>query len=139
MQKNDPTSSKALPEAPEVIFTNWREILNSAPAPHALRQGYIRAIEGYLDYCRQNGISVAKESARNFMGEVLRRKLATDPQLWKDGINWFFKTGRKTSGPVPPGVPSVGQADTGRNDWERRMIERLRLNHYSWRTEQAWA
>jgi len=32
----------------------------------------------------------------------------------------------------------VGRADTGRTDWERRLIERLRLNHYSWRTEQTY-
>jgi hypothetical protein len=128
----------ALPPPPEIIFTNWREILNFAPVPHALRQAYIHAIEAYLDYCRLNGISVTKQSARNFMADALRRRLADAPQLWKDGLNWFFRTGRKSAGPAPPGAPSIGQADTGRTDWERRMIERLRLNNYSWRTEQTY-
>jgi integron integrase len=132
------STTSPVPPPPEIIFTNWREILNLAPIPHPQRQGFTRAIEGYLEYCRHNGVSVTKESARGFMSDASRRGLATNPQLWKDGINWFFKTGRRSAGPVPPGVPSIGQADTGRTDWERRMIERLRLNHYSWRTEQTY-
>ena len=47
-------------------------------------------------------------------------------------------TERNSAGQVPPGVPSIRQADMGRTDWEARMIERLRLNHYSWRTEQTY-
>ncbi len=72
------------------------------------------------------------------MAEATRRGLAKDAASWKKGLNWFFTTGRKTSGPLPPGVPSLGHADTGQTDWERRLIERLRLNQYSWRTEQTY-
>jgi integron integrase len=72
------------------------------------------------------------------MADAQRRKLAEQPQLWKEGLNWFFREGKQASGLQPPGVPSVGRADTGRTDWERRLIERLRLNHYSWRTEQTY-
>ncbi len=35
-------------------------------------------------------------------------------------------------------VPSLGQADLGRTDWEQRMIRRLRSLHYQWRTEQTY-
>jgi hypothetical protein len=114
-----------------VIFTNWREVLNAAALSQPVRAGYAVAITGYLEYCRGNGLSVTSESARAFMADAERRQLARNPQLWKDGPNWFFHNGHKTSGPLPPGVPSLGQADTGRVDWERRLIERLRLNHYS--------
>lgn len=138
MHQTSAATQRGVPQGPELIFTNWREILNLSPSPYTLRQGYTRAIEAYLDYCRRNGLSVTKESARNFMADAHRRGLAPDPQLWKEGINWFFKTGHKSAGPLPPGVPSIGHADTGRTDWERRMIERLRLNHYSWRTEQTY-
>jgi hypothetical protein len=72
------------------------------------------------------------------MADAQRRKLARNPELWKQALNWFFKEGRRTSGLEPPGVPSVGRADTGRTDWERRLIERLRLGHYSWRTDQTY-
>ncbi len=35
-------------------------------------------------------------------------------------------------------MPTPGQADTGKTVWESRLIERLRLNHYAWRTEQTY-
>src|ERR1035441_5636173 len=126
------------PSVPGVIFTNWRERLNAAALPGAVRAGYTLAIAGYLDYCRRNGISVTLESARGYMADVTRRGLARNPPLWKQGLNWYFGEGRKTSGRQLRGVPSVGQADTGKTDWERRMIERLRLGQYAWRTEQTY-
>jgi hypothetical protein len=43
-----------------------------------------------------------------------------------------------TPTPRPEGVPSLGQADTGKTAWESRLIERLRLKHYAWRTEQTY-
>ncbi len=123
---------------PAVIFAHWREVLNRAPVSEAVRGGYALAIGGYLDYCRHHGASVTVESARGYVADAQRRKLARSPELWKQALNWFFKEGRRTSGAGSPGVPSVGQADTGRTDWERRLIERLRLGHYSWRTEQTY-
>ena len=35
-------------------------------------------------------------------------------------------------------IPTLGQADTGSQPWERRLIERLRIQHYAWRTEQTY-
>jgi integron integrase len=72
------------------------------------------------------------------MADVERRKLARNPGLWKSGLNWFFAEGRRSSAWTPGGEPTPGHADTGRTPWERRLIERLRLNHYSWRTEQTY-
>ena len=124
---------------PAVIFAHWREVLNGLALSQAARAGYALAISGYLDYCRLNGLSVTLETARMYMSDVERRKLAHNPKLWKEALNWYFKEGRRSSGIAPPpGTPSPGQADTGRTPWERRLIERLRLNHYSWRTEQTY-
>ena len=123
---------------PAVIFTHWREALNQARLSPAARGGYTLAIASYLDYCRRNGLSVTLESARGFVSDAQRRQLARNPQLWKEALNWFFREGRLHSALRPTGVPSAGQADTGRTPWERRLIERLRLNHYSWRTEQTY-
>jgi len=80
-----------MPPGPEVIFTNWREVLNLAPLPHTLREGYIRAIEVYLDYCRRTGLSVTKESARDCMADVVRRKLAANA-VQPDGTSMFTGT-----------------------------------------------
>jgi hypothetical protein len=123
------------PAVPAVIFPHWREVLNQFPLPPAARSGYALAIAGYLDYCRRNGLSVTLDSARGYMSDAQRRSLARNPQLWKEALNWFFRHGRDAA---PQGVPTRGGADLGRTDWERRLIERLRLNHYSWRTEQTY-
>ncbi|MDW8311034.1 MAG: integron integrase, partial [Verrucomicrobiales bacterium] len=35
-------------------------------------------------------------------------------------------------------VPTLGQADLGRTEWEQQLIRRLRSLHRSWRTEQTY-
>src|SRR5215831_18851345 len=138
MGLTDQGGQPASAAVPSVIFANWREVLNQARLADRTRAGYALAIGGYLDYCLRNGLSVNKESARAYMADVERRQLARNPQLWKSGLNWFFVEGRKSSAWAPGGQPLPGQADTGTTPWERRLIERLRLGHYSWRTEQTY-
>lgn len=127
------------PKVPDIIFSNWQEVLHRSRLSPAVQSVYSMAINGYLDYCNRNGISVTVDSARAYMSEVVRRGLARQPQLWKDGINWFFRTGREhTSARELSGTPTLGQADTGATPWEKRLIERLRIQHYAWRTEQTY-
>lgn len=71
---------------PAVIFAHWREVLNRAPVSEAVRGGYALAIGGYLDYCRHNGLSVTAESARGYVADAQRRKLARNAELWKHKI-----------------------------------------------------
>ena len=131
--------SPALPSAaPQVIFANWRETLHLLKLGRGLKHTYTQAIEGYLDYCLRNGLRVGVESARGFVADALRRGLTPDTPTWKEALNWFFREGQKRCAPQPDGVPSLGQADTGKTPWESRLIERLRLKHYSWRTEQTY-
>ncbi len=82
---------------------------------------------------------MGNESARGFVSDAWQRGLTRDGETWKAALNWFFREGRtRCSAPQPEGVASVGQADTGKTPWERRLIERLRLQHYSWRTERTY-
>jgi integron integrase len=115
-------------------------MLNQVPLTELDRRSYVRAIEGYLDYCCFNGMSVGLETARGYVSDALRRGITNkqDGQTWKNGLNWYFHEGHKRGTPQPPGVPTLGQADTGNSAWESRLIERLRLKHYSWRTEQTY-
>ena len=140
MQKGPGDQEKAgsILRVPEFIFVNWREVLNQVPLSVMARRTYVQAIETYLDYCRNNTVTVGKESARGFMDDAVRRGLTREPEAWKEAIRWYFRDGFKRGRPHPPGVPSLGQADTGRAHWEARMIERLRLKKYSWRTEQTY-
>ena len=205
MLNGQPTAPTPAPHdrAPEVSFANWREMLNELKLSRATRHAYAQAIEGYLQYCLGNGLSVGVDSARGFLEDALRLGLtgasahshpqesprpmtkewgedkgegapnanhpltptlaplvpreareevaaggggsvllhpevAADGATWKEALNWFCREGRKRSAPRPEGIPSLGQADTGRTPWETRLIERLRLKQYSWRTEQTY-
>lgn len=134
-----PSSGLPFPRAPEIIFANWREALHHSRLSPGIQTVYDLAISGYLEYCARNAISVTSASARAYMDDVQRRGLARQPALWKDGLNWFFRTGHEhTSVRVARSIPTLGQADTGAEPWERRLIERLRIQHYAWRTEQTY-
>jgi hypothetical protein len=111
------------------MISNWREALNRQGPQDRTRDDYTEAIGGYLDYCRLNHQTVAVASARIFMADVVRQGHITGERLasWKAGLNWFFKKGRAGLVPPPQGAPSLGRADLGRTDWERRLIERIRL------------
>jgi hypothetical protein len=107
-------SGGVFPAVPEIIFSNWREELHRAGLSSGVKSAYALAVSGYLDYCSLNAISVTTASARAYMEDVIRRGLAKHPALWKEGLNWFFRTGRGHCAVQPlSGVPSLGQADTG--------------------------
>jgi integrase len=55
----------------------------------------------------------------------------------KDGLNWWFRRGREGLGSGLKGVPPLARSDLGQTDWEARLIARLRLKRFSWRTEQT--
>ena len=127
------------PRVPDLIFTNWREALHNSGLSSGVQTVYGMAVGGYVEYCSRNAISVTSASARAYIADVVRRGLAKHPELWKDGLNWFFKEGRRHCATLTAtGLPTIGQADTGSQPWERRMIERLRLQHYAWRTEKTY-
>ena len=50
--------------------------------------------------------------------------------------NWLFHCRRRPPAALLTGVPSLGKADLGRTPWERRLVEKIRVRHLSWRTEQ---
>jgi hypothetical protein len=103
-------SDLPFPRVPDVIFTNWREALHLAGLGAGVQTVYSMAISGYLEYCALNAISVTTASARAYMEDVQRRGLARQPDLWKEGLNWFFREGRQhTSTRENRSVPVPGQ------------------------------
>src|SRR4051794_7689606 len=124
VQANAPAASSGtpFPRTPQIIFANWREALHQSGLSSGIQSVYAMAVQGYLDYCAHNAISVTIESARAYMDEVTRRGAARQPELWKEGLNWFFRAGRQHTsverGPVRP----LHQADTGAVPWEQRLI-----------------
>jgi integron integrase len=132
------SSGTPFPTTPQIIFANWREDLHHSGLSAGIQSVYCMAVQGYLDYCTHNAISVTTESARAYMDDVTRRGLARHPDLWKDGLNWFFRAGKQHTSVAPRTLQPLHQADTGAVAWEQRLIERLRIQHYAWRTEQTY-
>ena len=135
-QKTD--QIKVVTGVPEVVFANWREALHGSGIPRHVRTSHEYGIGRFLEYCLISGQSVTRQTASNFLSDAHRRHLAPPDGLWEQGVDWFFVNGQQMCAPQPDGVPSIGKADIGKTAWERRMIERLRLQHYSWRTEQTY-
>src|SRR6266849_650544 len=81
----------------------------------------------FLEYCVTSGQSVPRQTASNFLSDAHRRHLAPPDGLWEQEVDWFFVNGQQRCAAQPDGVPSIGKADIGKTAWERRMIERLRL------------
>jgi hypothetical protein len=79
MHKPEQGAGGRFSPVPTIIFPNWREMLNQASLSGAARGGYTLAISNYLEYCRLNGVSVTLESARAYMRDAERRKLARNP------------------------------------------------------------
>src|SRR5215471_11788008 len=108
---------------PQVIFANWREALHQSNLPRHLQGTYQQAIGRFLEFCTLASQSVTRQSASNFLSDAYRRHLAPANGQWEQALDWFFVNGEQRSALQPEGVPSVGQADTGKTPWERRMIE----------------
>jgi integron integrase len=146
-----------------VWFPRWAEILPQLRLPALHQQQYRLAIIQYLRFCKLTGQKATISSARAFMEDVTanRRLAASQFAMWKEAINWFFREGSKQmpvgmagsavrdwkkerrAGPARPtnnrtDVPPPAAADLGNSEWERRLIQQLRVGHYLWRTEQAY-
>lgn len=96
-----------------------------------------------MEYCRAKDCLPKVTAAREYV-EVARLEDAPGPvrlREWKDALNWFFRQRKewvRTQTQQAHGVPSLGRTDLGQVDWERRLIERVRMLHLAWRTERTY-
>ena len=78
--------------------------------------------------------------AREYV-ELQRLERAPGPaqlQEWKEALSWLFRCGQHPPSAELTGVPPLGRADPGRTPWEQRLVEKIRVWHCSWRTEQTY-
>ena len=121
-------------------FQNWAEVLGADPAVSpGLRESYRSTISAFLAYYQKRQSRPTVAAARDYvdLARLERQPGPVQLQEWKDGLNWFFRARRQKPQPVE-GVPPLGKMDLGATDWERRLIQRVRLLHLAWRTEQTY-
>lgn len=122
------------------FFPDWTRCLhNDDSLTPGLREVYRRALAGFLQFCQQRRSAPSVALARDYV-ELSQLEHAPSPaqlQEWKDALNWFFRRGRA---PVATfkGVPPLARSDLGSTEWEQRLVARLRLRHFSWRTEETY-
>jgi integron integrase len=124
-----------------MFFSDWGRKLHADDSlTPGLRASYRRTLVAFLHFCQQRKSGPTVALARDYV-ELARLEHTPSPaqlQEWKDGLNWFFRRGRESSAVAMKGVPPLARSDLGRNDWEQRLVARLRLKHFSWRTEQTY-
>jgi len=137
---NSPTDRTLPFSGAEKLFPGWKQSLAQTGLGTEIETTYRHGIEAYSAFCRRKRVSVAVETARQFMDETakLQQVSVATMEAWKAALNWFFRSAREGNGPALRGVPTLGRVDLGKTDWERQLIARIRELHYSWRTEQTY-
>ena len=141
------TGNQADPPTGPSQAVDWRQgLAQDWSLSPSVRESYRRTLEGFEQFClkRAGGagapIRPTVALAREFV-ELRRLEWLPGPaqlQEWKDALNWLFRARRCPPGPLLTGVPTLGRADLGRTPWEKRLVEKIRVRHYSWRTEQTY-
>lgn len=109
----------------------------------ATREGYRRSIVAALHHLKERRERASAASVKAYVKSSEAQGVTE--QFDRNALRWFFLAarrrvdgGRQTSNsgieeeasPIHP-----EKADTGKTPWERRLVERLRVGQYRWRTE----
>lgn len=133
-------------------LTGWTERLAADDTLSAgLRESYRRTLEGFERFCRSRtgeagvgskglGRRRAIGLAREYVEQQRLERVPGPAQLqeWKEALNWAFRGDKPGPGPALTGVPPLGRADLGRTGWEQGLVRKIRVRHFSWRTEQTY-
>ncbi len=136
-----------------VSFSQWKAALATDPDVAAdRRDAYRRAVMGYLKHLKDRHVRASLASAKAYFdGE---KSAGRDREEEREAVRWFFRAAkrRNTEGGVrkeelgvgergvedAPAVIEPEKADLGATPWERKLVERLRVGHYQWRTETSY-
>ncbi len=127
-----------------VSFGEWNMVLAGESFDSATRERYRRSIVAYLHHLKERRERASVASAKVYI-EFGEAKGVMD-KIDRDALRWFFLAARrrdprtggeiKVEEKVSPIHPE--KADLGKTPWERRLVERLRVGQYQWRTEVTY-
>src|SRR5450759_2030120 len=138
-----------------VSFAEWSTVLAGESFDPATRERYRRCIVAYLHHLKERREVASVASAKAYV-ESGETQGVTD-QFDRDALRWFFLAARRKTDDrrqttddgqytarnelsieeqVSPIHPE--KVDTGKTPWERRLVERLRVGQYQWRTEVTY-
>jgi integron integrase len=129
-------------------YPEWTQDLKDDPLLGDSEKGRFQAvIIKYLSYLEKNSLKATYDSAKAFLAENSsgeNKKL-----LGRIALRWFFShakwhednmrpSEKFESVERSPGRIEPEKADEGRIKWERKIVEKLRVGQYRWRTEQTY-
>jgi len=149
-----------------VSFPKWAEALASAPdvVPER-RDAFRHAIMGYLHYLKGLHARASLASAKAYFDA--EREAGRDREEEREAVRWFFRAAKRLGmsniqhgmsndeggeggtrnaehsslnaqiEEVPTAVEPE-KVDLGETPWERKLVEKLRVGHYQWRTETSY-
>lgn len=136
-----------------VSFAHWPDALESDPEVGQFRKSaYRRAIMGYLKHLKDAHLRASLASAKAYFDA--EKEAGHDRVEEREAVRWFFRAAkrRNTEAGVrteelgigergvedAPAVIVPEKADLGATPWERKLVEKLRVGHYQWRTETSY-
>lgn len=120
----------------QISFGRWAEVLAASDLRNDLKESYGITIRWYLSGCKRSGERASVESIRCFLDTLKRerRPSEADYQRWRQALLWFYREGQKAVLEEDT-VESLPQPD---EEWERELMERLRAEYKSYRTEKTY-
>ncbi len=143
-----------------VSFPEWAEALSSdLEVDPEQKDSWRRAILSYLKVLKDRRQRASLASAKAYFEEAV--KSGRDSEEAREAVRWFFRAARrqgisnnqqgmsKEEGNAQHSTRNAEvedaraviepeKADLGATPWERKLVERLRVGHYQWRTETTY-
>lgn len=133
-----------------VSFPAWKDALARSDLPASAKAAYTREIIHFLHYCKVQHVAATAALAKHYLEH--HGQISTGPS--REALRWFFRTAwgippRSSANalpaiPIPP-TPSLrpmepppAAQDLGHSDWEKALIQTMRLRGLLWRTEDTY-
>jgi integron integrase len=137
-----------------VKFREWVAVLEASErVPVEAKRGYRLAIGSYLGHLKVSGKRATLATAKAYFDAA--HEAGADNEEARQAVRWFFREAlaqeslRPRPGPSSEGDDAMAaetvrpvivpeRVDHGRTPWEKKLVERLRVQHYQWRTEETY-
>jgi len=157
--------SSAYEENAPILFSDWKQVLDTRALPWEMRHGFENDIAAFLEYCRRQRAPASIALAKQYLENVG----PDEAQAARQAFRWFVRSSRsippvaqntadatvhtassdadtscapalRSPGPIHPSrsLPTLAQHDLGGADWERDIIATLRQKGFLWRSEKTY-
>ncbi len=125
-----------------VSFGEWSAVLAEDAIEPQLKERFRCCIVSYLHYLKTRGERASIATAKAYIESEEHDGLADEHN--REALRWFFRAAksadRNVGRPVEMAASAIQpeKADRGRTPWEQRLVARLRVGQYRWRTEVTY-